>query len=456
MLSPRPALLAAALALALAAAAAAPAPAWAADAFPFPVVTKTLPNGLRAVAIRFDSPGLLAYYTVVRTGSGHEVERGKSGFAHFFEHMMFRGTKRFSADAYNDVLKRMGADSNAWTWHDQTTYHILAGADALAEIVDLEADRFRHLEYDEAGFQKEARAVLGEYNKSASDPRLTLDEALHDAAFDAHPYEHTTLGFLKDIEAMPKLYKYSRAFFKRYYQPDNMVVLAVGDVDPDAFFALVDKHYGTWQHSRMKRPQVPAEPAQKAGKRVALTWPRPTLPRLVMAFKAPAFDADATEPAALAVLAQVVFAERGALYRQLVIDGQKVERLAAETEQKVAPYLFRIDAHVKDAADLGAVEAAITAALAKVAADGVDPKTLAEVKSNMRYSFAARLATAEDVASTAGWYLTFSDDVGAINRYYAKLAAVTSDDVKRVAAQVFTEARRTIVTLVQAPQEAGK
>src|SRR5688572_14912290 len=166
-----------------------------ASAFPFPITEKTLPNGLRVYVVDYDSPGLVAYYSVVRTGSRNEVEPGKSGFAHFFEHMMFRGTPKYPTEKYNDALKAMGADSNAFTSDDLTVYHILAGKEGLARTVELEADRFQNLRYSEPDFQKEARAVLGEYNKSASNPMQRMVETLYDNAFQVHTYKHTTIGF---------------------------------------------------------------------------------------------------------------------------------------------------------------------------------------------------------------------------------------------------------------------
>src|SRR6185503_9048455 len=181
-----------------------------AGAFPFPVDEKVFGNGLRAYAVHMDSPGLIAYYSVVRTGSRNEVEPGKSGFAHFFEHMMFRGTDKLSQEAYNAVIKQMGADSNAYTSDDMTVYHILAGKSALPQIVEIEADRFQNLKYSEPDFEKEARAVLGEYNKGASNPMQKLYETLYDTAFIAHTYKHTIIGFLKDIEEMSKQFAYSR------------------------------------------------------------------------------------------------------------------------------------------------------------------------------------------------------------------------------------------------------
>src|SRR3954447_6180330 len=171
------------LSLVLAAVVARPAAAQTGLAFPFPVKEKTLPNGLRVYAVAYDSPGLVAYYSVVRTGSRNEVEPGKSGFAHFFEHMMFRGTEKYSQEAYNAVIKEMGADSNAYTSDDLTVYHILAGKTALPKIAEIEADRFQHLTYKEPEFQKEARAVLGEYNKNASNPMEKMAEVLYDNAY---------------------------------------------------------------------------------------------------------------------------------------------------------------------------------------------------------------------------------------------------------------------------------
>ena len=200
------------LSLTLSAVLSRPAEAQAGQAFPFPVKEKTLPNGLRVYVVPYDSPGLVAYYSIVRTGSRNEIEPGKSGFAHFFEHMMFHGTERYSLDAYNAAIKQMGADSNAFTSDDLTVYHILANKAALTKIVEIESDRFQHLIYKEPEFQKEARAVLGEYNKSSSSPFLKLEETLQNTAFTKHTYKHTTIGFLEDIKDMPNQYAYSKVF----------------------------------------------------------------------------------------------------------------------------------------------------------------------------------------------------------------------------------------------------
>src|SRR5437868_8131216 len=128
--------------------------------FPYKMHVKELPNGLKLISVPFDSPGIIAYYTVVRAGSRNEVEAGLSGFAHFFEHMMFRGTPKYSTDRYNDILKDLGVDSNAFTTTDWTCYHNTVPSNALETIMDLESDRFQNLKYSLEDFQKEAKAVL--------------------------------------------------------------------------------------------------------------------------------------------------------------------------------------------------------------------------------------------------------------------------------------------------------
>src|SRR5829696_2001746 len=247
--------------------------------FPYPIKTTTLDNGLAVLSVPFDSPGIIAYYTVVRTGSRNEVERGLSGFAHFFEHMMFRGTERYPQAKYNDVLKSLGANANAFTTDDWTCYHMTVPASALATAVEIEADRFRNLKYDEADFQKEARAVLGEYNKSASSPSLTLNETMQDKAYTTHTYKHTTIGFLADVKDMPNQFAYSKTFFDRWYRPENCTIIVAGDVDHDRLVELVRKAYGSWERGKSS-VTIPAEPEQTETRTARLTWPVPTLPIL--------------------------------------------------------------------------------------------------------------------------------------------------------------------------------
>ena len=175
-----------------------------AGVFPYAHEKHVLANGLTAILIPMESPGIIAYYTVVRTGSRDEVEAGKSGFAHFFEHMMFRGTKKYPADVYEAILTKMGASHNAFTTDVFTAYHLKFAKEDLTQVIDLESDRFQNLAYSEPVFQTEAGAVYGEYRKNITSPFAQLHEKIHELAFDVHTYKHTTIGFERDIKAMPQ------------------------------------------------------------------------------------------------------------------------------------------------------------------------------------------------------------------------------------------------------------
>ena len=396
-----------------------------ADAFPFPVDEKVFENGLRAYAVHYDSPGLIAYYSVVRTGSRNEVEPGKSGFAHFFEHMMFRGTDKLSQEAYNDVIKSIGADSNAYTSEDLTVYHILAGKSALPKIVEIEADRFQNLKYAPPDFEKEARAVLGEYNKGASNPMQKMYEALYDNAFVKHTYKHTTIGFLRDIEEMPKQFAYSRQFFDRYYRPDNVTLLVVGDVDTEATWKLIEQNYGSWKRGPA-RPVVPAEPPQTKEKRAALGWKGATLPMLMMGFHAPGFSTSNVDLPALDVLAELMFAERAPLYKRLVIAEQKVETLMGlERRPRRSQPVHGAGASEEAGGPRRSSRRTSHAEFERLARDGVDEKTLAQVLSHVKYGFAGQLATADKTANVAAQFVALTGHLDAINSYFALYDKVT-------------------------------
>ncbi len=421
------------------------------DVFPYPSTTRSLDNGLKVVLVPFDSPGIVAYYTIVRAGSRNEVEPGKSGFAHFFEHMMFRGTERFSTEAYNAVFRELGSDANAYTSDDVTVYHALFGKDGIERVIDLESDRFMNLEYTESDFKQESKAVLGEYNKNYSDPENKLYEKVRDTAFTAHTYKHTTMGFLADIQDMPNQYAYSLEFFRRFYTPSNCVVLVVGDIDVDATYQLIQKYYGPWKVPPYQ-PKIPVEPEQSAPNSDRIAWENATLPQVAVAFKVSAFDAKTTDSAALDILFDLVFGETSPLYQELVIREQKVEEMYAYGPFRRDPGLVIVFTKVKDVGAVDDVRERIFKAVEAAAKTPVDPKRLMATKSNIRYSFAMSLDTAQSVAGHLTRFIGLTGDPANINDVYRRYEEVTQADVMRVAAAYLTRARSTEVTLIGGAQ----
>jgi zinc protease len=396
--------------------------------------------------VPFDSPGIVAYYTIVRAGSRNEVEPGKSGFAHFFEHMMFRGTERYSNVQYNALFRDLGSDVNAYTSDDVTVYHALFGSDGLEAVIDVESDRFMNLKYSESDFKQEAKAVLGEYNKNYSNPENKLYERVRETAYNTHTYQHTTIGFLNDIQNMPNQYPYSLEFFQRYYNPNNCVILVVGDIDVTRTYQLIEQYYGDWKVAPYK-PDIPAEPEQKEPRSSHIDWENPTLPYVAVAFKIPAFSVKTTVSAAIDILSELLYESTSPLYQALVIDEQKVEELNVYVPSRRDAGIFLVYAQVKDPADMDEVRDRIYQAAADAAVKPADKKRLDAVKSNMRYSFAMSLDTARSVARHLTFFIGLTGDPSSINEMYRRYDEVSQADLQKAAATYLTRSRSTVVTL---------
>ena len=438
---------------ALVAASAAPAPA-AEKAFPFPVEMHSLPNGLRVVFISYEAPGLVAYYTLMRVGSRNEVEKGRSGYAHFFEHMMFRGTKQHPAEEYKQTVTRLGLNTNAFTSEDMTVYHLYGPAKALPTIIEYEADRFQNLEYDEAAFRTEAGAILGEYLKSASNPEQKMFEKLVETAFTRHPYAHTVIGYPKDIENMPSGYEYSREFFRRYYTPDNATIFIAGDFDKEAALAQIGKAYGSWK-GRLDPARIPVEPKQRQSRHAQVDWDKPTLPRLWITWHTPAAS-DIKRAAVQSLLNAYLFGPTSPLYQNLVLGKQLVDSMDATYSDHRDPNLFGVLMRVKDAKNLRAVEFAVLREIKNLAGGRVDAKRLDAVRSNLRYSNIMGLDKADAAAVTLAVTTAPTGDMDHLNKEFATLATVQPRDLQDFAKGNFMDLNRTTVTLVTGRKGGGQ
>ena len=413
-----------------------------AGVFPYPTKITTLKNGLTVVRVPFESPGLVAYYTVVRVGSRNEVEPGHTGFAHFFEHMMFRGTKRFPESARGAVTGKLGFVENAFTTDDITVYYSNGPSSGLETLVDLEADRFLNLDYAEPAFQTEALAVAGEYQKNASNPGLKIEEMTLGTAFTKHPYKHTTIGLFEDIVEMPKRFEYSKTFFKRWYTPDNTILIIAGDFDDARLMATVEKHYGPWL-GKAAKIEIPVEPTQKEARSAQLTWPTPTLPRLGMAWHSPAASTKTMDAATQQVLSAYLVGPTSPLHRTLVLEQQLVERFSALYDHHRDPCLFGIDARLKNEANREAVSKAVLERIAELAKGKADSKRLDDIKSNLRFGVVMDLETPSQVAETLAWHMGIFGSVNAIDTLYANIGKVTAKDLSSFAKKYLVDTNRT-------------
>lgn len=416
---------------------------------PYPVYQKELPNGLKVATVEYDSPGIAAFYAIVRVGSRDEVEPGKSGFAHFFEHMMFRGTDKYPKDKYDEVLKSIGASANANTWLDRTVYHMTGNATMLDKMFELESDRFMGLKYSEGDFKTEAGAVKGEYTKNSSNPMEQLDEVMNDTAFTEHTYKHTTMGFFKDVVDMPNQYQYSLDFFKRFYRPEYTTVLIVGDVKHADVEKLAEKYYGKWEKGNFVT-KVNSEPPQTATKYCHVQ--NPGFPPVVqLNFKGPAYTDNDKDVFALDIMSSALFSERSELYKKLVVKEQKVRNLSGGALFTRDPYLFSVTATLVNAADMEYVKNEIINAMEAMKTQKLDSTLLLETKSNLKYSFAMGMNSPDAIANNLSYFTWLTGDPESLNRCYAMYQKVSADDLNKAATKYFDVKSLTIATISPAP-----
>ncbi len=422
--------------------------------FDIPYLMRDLDNGLRVIVVPTDYPDIVTIQIPVQTGSRNEIEAGKTGFAHFFEHMMFRGTEKYPSEVYNAILKNAGADQNAYTSADYTNYHITFTKDDLENVIEIEADRFKNLSYSEEDFRTEALAVKGEYLKNFSNPMQKIFERLADLMYTEHTYKHTTMGFIEDIDAMPNQLDYSKVFFDRWYRPEKTVVILVGDVDAEAAFTLVEKHWGDWERGDYS-VEVPVEPPLEGPKYEHIAWDSPTQSWLVNAYRGPAYAPTQKDMPSLDLLSSIYFSESSDLYRKLVIEDQTVDQLFAYFPDRIDPGMLIIAARLTDTEHAAVVQGAINDTLARARTELAPLQKVEDTKSRLRYGFTAQLDNSGDIGAVLARFVQFFQTPETINDVFRTYESLTAGDIRRFANEYFTDRSRVTVTLSNDPAMAG-
>ncbi|GAB1444102.1 pitrilysin family protein [Ignavibacteriales bacterium] len=412
--------------------------------FPYKVHRVNLNNGFKALLIPMPGSGLVSYYTVVRTGSRDEWEPGKSGFAHFFEHMMFRGTNKYPL--YDSVTTTIGADANAYTDDDLTVYHLNFAAEDLDKVMDLESDRFRNLNYPKDQFMTESGAVYGEYRKSVTNPFSVLFEKFQDMAFDKHTYKHTTIGFEADIKDMPNQYEYSLSFYNRYYRPENCVLVITGDFDPEKVSKMVEDYYSPWKPGYVS-PKIEPEPKQTAPREAKIKYDGKTLPLVAIGYKYDAFNVYNKDYMAMLPFADLAFGETSELYKKLVLDEQKVQFVSAGAQTKRDPFPFMIYSRVKAESDMDYVISEIEKTIEHFKKNPVSKEQLDNLKKRMKYQFLMGLDSPESVASVLPMFITLTGDIEVLDEYFIQMMDITPEDIQRAVNKYFVKESRNQVIL---------
>ncbi|HEY3380734.1 MAG TPA: pitrilysin family protein [Vicinamibacterales bacterium] len=423
------------------------APKAAPDILPFKATETTLANGLKIIVVPTGFPNIVSVQIPVQTGSRNEVEPGKSGFAHFFEHLMFRGTPTYPPETYQQIMTRAGARENAGTGDDVTSYYCTFSKGDLETMLKVYADMFQNLAYSEADFKTESRAILGEYNKNNANPLAQLFEVQRDKAYSVHPYKHTTMGFLKDIEAMPTLYEYSKVFFNRWYRPQFTTLVVAGDVDPKAVVPMVEKYWGKWKGGSATPVPIPQEPASKGPIYAHVPWATPTVPWVSVGFRAPAFSDADKDYAAMDMIAALYFGSTSDLYKKLVVAEQKVDEFGANNPGNVDPGLFTVIARVKKTEDAVYVRDEVLKTIARARTVPVTARRLDEAKSANRYGVTRGLDSTERIAGLLSSFVAYKRSYTTINNLYRVYETLTPSDLQNAAQKYFTDAGLIVTTL---------
>jgi zinc protease len=415
--------------------------------FPYALQTKTLENGLTVHVVPMQSPKIVSYYTWMQVGSRNETTPGRTGFAHFFEHLMFYGTESMSRTEREQVMVKMGASENAWTWFDDTVYHGTLTTDHLEQYIGMEADRFQNLKLTPVDVKKEAGAVYGEFRKGKSSPSEQVDNTLFALAYPTHTYGHSTIGTEDDVRAMPTAFEYSQAFFDQHYRPENATILVVGDVRPEAVFEMITAQYAEWAPYTGEIVAITEEPPQEGSQRAHIDWPTPTAAQLVMGWRIPGHS---TDSAALQLLADLLDSETGGLYQKLIVKNPLAYRLDVSRMSLKDPSLFTIAVELKHDVDFETVETIIREELATLQT-ALDEAVLAQVKAKQKYTLLSSLDTPAAVASTLGWQLRRLDTLDNYETYLRNYQQVDHEALKTAITEHLQDARLNIVTLKHNP-----
>ncbi|MFH6952542.1 M16 family metallopeptidase [Pseudoalteromonas sp. XMcav1-K] len=409
-------------------------------------VLEELDNGLRVMVVKTDYPDVVSLQIPVSVGSRNEVEAGKTGFAHFFEHMMFKGSEKFPQDVYSDILKNSGVDNRAYTTNDYTNYHLNFSKQHLETVLEIKGDIFQNLKYSESQFRTEALTVKGEYLKNNANPIRQLLSAVRNEAFEKHTYKHTTMGFFEDIEKMPDQMAYGEEFFKKFYKPEYVSLIITGDVDPNDTIELVKKHWGNWQRGDYVA-DIPVEPKQTAAK--YLHKESEGLPGhwLLVSYKGPAWQPTEKDRAAVDLISQLYFSNNSALYQELVVEKQLASQMFTYNPETKDPGLLHVFVKVEKEEDLAKARDAINRTYAKARTELVDADKLANLKSNLKYSFVNGLDSSQAIASTLASYMHFERDPEVINQLYATADSISAEDIREIANKYFIDSGRTTVTM---------
>ena len=417
----------------------------------------TLSNGLRIIVKEDRRAPTAAHMVWYRAGGMDEVS-GTTGVAHVLEHMMFKGTPNVGAGEFSRRVAAAGGRDNAFTSKDYTAYFQQVPKAQLAQMMQLEADRMRHLNLDAGEFAQEIKVVMEERRQRTDDsPHARLGEQLQAVAYQTHPYRVPVIGWMNDLENMTV--QDARDWYRRWYAPNNACVVVVGDVDHQAVFKLAQMYYGRVPARALPARKTPDEPEQAGIRRFTLRA-EAELPMLIMAYKVPVLRdvENDVDPYALEMLAAVLDGHDAARLTTRLIREQQLAVSAGASYDSLArgPGLFYLSGAPGEGKTRADLEAALRAEIARIAEDGVAPDELARARAQLVagqvYKLDSMFAQAMEIGQL--------EAVGIPHRQGRRIIeifqAVTAEAVQGVARKYFVDERLAVAELDPLPSAQRK
>jgi zinc protease len=422
------------------------------------VVRFTLQNGMDCVVIPDHRAPVVTQMVWYRVGSADE-EQGRSGLAHFLEHLMFKGTTKNPAGTFSKTLAAFGGQENAFTSNDYTAYYQRVSRDHLEEVMAFEADRMTGLVLNDKVVNSERDVVLEERRmRTDNSPAAQLGESMQATLFVNHPYGRPVIGWEKEIEALNR--EEALAFYRRYYAPNNAILVIAGDVTPDEVKKLAEKIYGPIpRNDAIHARHRPAEPDARADRRVVLADVRVAQPSLTRNYLAPSYHtAKPGEAEAIDVLAHVLgTGSLSRLYRKLVIE-KKIAASAGAWYGGVAYDTTRlgISATPLPGVALEDLDKAIDGVIAEIVANGITAEELARAKTKLVADVVYSWDDPFTLARMYGAALTTGLSVETIQEWPDRIRAVTADQVQEAAKKWLASRHHVTGYLVKPPAPPEK
>ena len=410
---------------------------------PLNIKERTLPNGLRVVSLLDNSSPTVAIHVWYDVG-GKNDPPGRSGFAHMFEHMMFKSTKNMPNEKLDRLTEDVGGFNNASTHDDFTNYYEVVPSNYLETLLWAEADRMVNLNVDEANFKSERSVVQEEFRQGVlANPYGRFFEYINSLSFEKHPYKRGVIGNLEELEAATPAD--ANEFYKTFYRPDNAVLIVVGDFNQAQFDAWTDKYFGKIAKPSGSIPRVNiVEPERTAEKRFVKTAPNVPFPAVAITYLAP--PSKSVDSAPLEV-AEIILSGGASsrLYQELIYKQQIAQEANFNADLRVDKgllYFLAIGSQGKTAEEL---EKSLLAELKKIQDAPVTANELQKAKNQLISAKFAELEDNDGKAIAIENAIAYQGDPKAVNNDVKQLQAVTIADVQRVMKKYFTDKNRVVI-----------